>query len=286
MTDARTSSWIKTLLWRVACTLAIAVIGAALLALGTIARASSEAARTLSSASSWAAAGSGAAQEVAVDAGGASAGAIGSAGGDTGAAARGATAVTSWTASTPLSRISPEWLESTAAKTGIPVRALAAYASASLTLDTEQPGCGLGWNTLAAIGDSESGHGSHGGALLATTGYSTPQILGPRLPLADTDNGAWDGDTVNDRAVGPMQFIPSTWATWGADGNGDGTADPNQIDDAALAAGRYLCHSGSVTTAASWRAAVYSYNHLDSYVDRIAETANTYAASARQEDTK
>lgn len=286
MTGARVSSWIKTLLWRVACTLAIAVIGAALLALGTIARASSEAARTLSSANSWATAGSGAAQEVAVDAGGANAGAMGSAGGDTGAAARGATAITSWTASTPLSRISPEWLERTAAKTGIPVRALAAYASASLTLDTEQPGCGLGWNTLAAIGDSESGHGSHGGALLAATGYSTPRILGPRLPLADTDNGTWDGDTVNDRAVGPMQFIPSTWATWGADGNGDGTADPNQIDDAALAAARYLCHSGSVTTAASWRAAVYSYNHLDSYVDRIAETANTYAASARQEDTK
>ena len=44
-----------------------------------------------------------------------------------------------------------------------------------------------------------------------------------------------------DRAVGPMQFLPASWARYGADGNGDGVRDPHQLDDAALAAAAYLC---------------------------------------------
>ena len=54
--------------------------------------------------------------------------------------------------------------------------------------------------------------------------------------IADTDGGALDGDARWDHAVGPMQFIPSTWQLAGRDGNGDGTADPFNIDDAALSA--------------------------------------------------
>ena len=41
-----------------------------------------------------------------------------------------------------------------------------------------------------------------------------------------------------------MQFIPSTWALYGADGNGDGVADPFNIFDAAAAAAHYLCRAG------------------------------------------
>ncbi|MBF4562958.1 lytic transglycosylase domain-containing protein [Microbacterium sp. VKM Ac-2870] len=177
------------------------------------------------------------------------------------------------------------WLARVSRATGIPPRALRAYAGAQLTVMAEQPSCGIGWNTVAAIGSIESDHGRHGGAVLSETGYPSPAIRGPALDgdgvaaVADTDGGRGDGDTIWDRAVGPMQFIPDTWARWGADGNGDGVADPNQIDDAALATARYLCGAAAMTDAAGWRAAVFAYNHLDTYVDDVAATANRYAVA-------
>ncbi|RJT90962.1 murein transglycosylase [Cryobacterium melibiosiphilum] len=183
----------------------------------------------------------------------------------------------------PTMSVDPVWAEKVSAATGIPRRALTAYAAADLTVDAEQPGCGIGWNTLAAIGEIESGHGSHGGSVLSDTGYPTPAIRGIALDgsgvaaITDTDGGVWDDDAVWDRAVGPMQFIPDTWARWGADGSGDGAADPNQIDDAALATARYLCHGGDMTGSETWRAAVFSYNHVDSYVNDVAAVANQYA---------
>jgi membrane-bound lytic murein transglycosylase B len=189
-------------------------------------------------------------------------------------------------APSPLDRVDPSWAASVAASTGIPERALLAYAFADLALAAEQPECGVGWNTLAALGWIESGHGFHDGSVLGADGYVTPVILGPRLDggdveaIADTDSGFWDRDTEWDRAVGPLQFIPSTWATWGADGSGDGVIDPNQIDDAALTAGRYLCASGSLRDAEGWRAAILSYNRIDAYVESVAEAANYYAARA------
>lgn len=183
----------------------------------------------------------------------------------------------------PTSRVDPAWASRVAGATGIPLRALVAYASADLIVDAEQPSCGIGWNTLAGIGAIESDHGRHAGAVLTEAGYPEPPIRGIPLDgngtavIRDSDGGAWDGDTVWDRAVGPMQFIPETWERWGADGNGDGSADPNQIDDAALAAARYLCASGPMGTPAGWRAAIFSYNHLDSYVNDVAAVANRYA---------
>ena len=59
-----------------------------------------------------------------------------------------------------------------------------------------------------------------------------------------------------------------------ADGNGDGLTDPVQVDDAALAAARYLCHSGDLSQPATWRAVSFSYNHSDGSVDDVAVAAN------------
>ncbi|GAA1540251.1 lytic transglycosylase domain-containing protein [Nocardioides humi] len=178
------------------------------------------------------------------------------------------------------------WLARVAGATGIPVRALTAYARAHLRAAAEQPGCRVAWNSLAAIGGIESTHGSVHGSVLGEDGVARPTILGPVLDggdfgaVPDTDDGALDGDITWDRAIGPLQFIPSTWERWGADGNDDGVADPNQIDDAALAAARYLCHAGDLTSPDTWRRAVFSFNHSDAYVADIANLANVYAARA------
>jgi membrane-bound lytic murein transglycosylase B len=187
------------------------------------------------------------------------------------------------------SPIDPAWLARTAAQTGIPARALQAYAAAASLANATEPTCGIGWNTVAAIGFVESAHGSHGGAALTTTGQASRPIVGPSLDgdgfaaIADTDGGALDGDAQWDHAVGPMQFIPSTWHEAGRDGNGDGVADPLNIDDAALSAASYLCAGGrDLTTASGWREAVVSYNQSESYVGAVREHAKAYAAQSAE----
>ena len=170
-----------------------------------------------------------------------------------------------------------------AAATGIPERALSAYALAHVAIAEEEPACGIDWTTIAAIGSIESDHGNHADSRLGADGYPDPAIVGRALDgngvakIDDTDGGVLDGDATWDRAVGPMQFIPSTWDRWGSDANDDGAADPNQIDDAALAAARYLCASGSMTSPEGWRAAVFSYNHDNDYVDKVAAVAIEFA---------
>ncbi|WP_232331503.1 lytic murein transglycosylase [Agromyces laixinhei] len=182
--------------------------------------------------------------------------------------------------------VDPEWIARVAAATGIPERALTAYALAHVLISEEEAECGLEWATIAAIGSIESDHGSHGASKLDESGNSRPAIIGRALDgngvatIADTDGGELDGDPTWDRAVGPMQFIPSTWAKWAADANGDGAADPHQIDDAALTTARYLCASGPMLSSEGWRAAVYSYNHDNDYVDQVAKVAREFADAA------
>ncbi|WP_406418462.1 lytic transglycosylase domain-containing protein [Streptomyces sp. NBC_00842] len=160
------------------------------------------------------------------------------------------------------------------AQSGIPASVLAAYKKAERSLADTDAACRLPWQLLAAIGKVESGQ-ARGGRVDAN-GTTFSPILGPVLNgqgfamIKDTDNGAYDGDSTHDRAVGPMQFIPSTWATWGQDGNDDGRKDPNNIYDAALAAGRYLCAgSRDLAVAADLDRAVLSYNHSNEYLRTV-----------------
>jgi membrane-bound lytic murein transglycosylase B len=174
------------------------------------------------------------------------------------------------------------------AANGIPAAALRAYRTAEATMSIADPSCGLSWGLLAGIGRVESDHGRYGGAVLGNDGTSTPQILGlplngvgPVAAIADTDNGELDGDTRWDRAVGPLQFIPSTWAMVGVDGDGDGNRDPHDIDDAALAAAAYLCvGDNDLSTPAGVSDAVYSYNHSADYVALVTGIAHAYASGA------
>ncbi|WP_388348618.1 lytic transglycosylase domain-containing protein [Streptomyces sp. NPDC006602] len=156
----------------------------------------------------------------------------------------------------------------------LPASVFAAYRRAETRLASEAPGCRLRWQVLAAIGQVESGQA--GGGRVTADGTTVPPILGPRLDggafavIRDTDGGAYDGDTVYDRAVGPMQFIPSTWARWGADGNGDGRADPGNVFDAALSAGRYLCAGGAdLSVSGALDAAILGYNHSQAYLRTV-----------------
>ncbi|MFF4538716.1 lytic transglycosylase domain-containing protein [Streptomyces aureus] len=160
------------------------------------------------------------------------------------------------------------------AEAGIPATVLAAYKQAESSLRESKPTCNMPWQLLAAIGKVESGQ-ARGGRVDAN-GTTFSPILGPVLngngfaSIKDTDHGAFDGDSTYDRAVGPMQFIPSTWAWAGRDGNGDGKKDPNNIFDAALAAGHYLCRfDHDMAVQAQMNAAILSYNNSTAYLTTV-----------------
>jgi len=174
----------------------------------------------------------------------------------------------------------------TSSATSIPSAALAAYQRAETVINQADTGCHLPWQLLAAIGRVESDHGRANGNQLSVEGISQPGIFGKALDgqagtstIVDTDGGQYDGDTSFDRAVGPMQFIPSTWSTVGVDADGDGQRNPQDINDAALAAAVYLCSGDDdLAGSAGQSTAVYRYNHSSAYVATVLAVMQAYLA--------
>lgn len=168
----------------------------------------------------------------------------------------------------------------------IPPVALAAYQRAAQVLAARLPQCHLGWPLLAGIGKVESDHA--GGGELQPDGTAVVPILGPELngshgnrAVRDTDHGVLDADLVWDRAVGPMQILPSIWRRWGATYRQGAEPNPQNIFDATLTAGDLLCAGGrDLSTPAGLQGAVYAYNHAPGYVDAVLAWTAFYAAEA------
>ncbi|MFJ4652344.1 lytic transglycosylase domain-containing protein [Nocardia sp. NPDC088792] len=163
---------------------------------------------------------------------------------------------------------------------GIPELVLAAYRNAELAMQTSEPNCHLPWYLLAGIGRIESNHANNGHTDAA--GTTTSPIYGPALDGTLAGNEvikATDGSYV--RAIGPMQFLPGTWAAYAANGKGSGTPDPNNVFDAALAAGKYLCSGGlDLADPAQELKAVLRYNNSMAYASNVLSWANAYKTGA------
>lgn len=161
-----------------------------------------------------------------------------------------------------------------ASATDIPVRALLAYRSAATAQNKSDLACHVQWQFLAAFGRMESDHGRTGSSSIDAAGIAVPAIYGP--PLNGSKPGViakiLDSGGNPVRAEGPMQFLPSTFAAWG-------TGNPQNIDDAARAAARYLCADGRDLSTDSGRyAAALSYNHVDWYATDIQALYRDYLA--------
>ena len=164
---------------------------------------------------------------------------------------------------------------------GIPAMALSAYRNAERLMAVSDPGCGISWNLLAGIGRIESMH-ANGGATDAR-GTAVRPIYGPALDGTLPGNevivqSSAGGQVTYARAMGPMQFLPGTWARYAADGKGDGVADPQNLFDSTLAAARYLCSGGlNLRDPSQAMSAILRYNNSTAYAQNVLGWAAAYA---------
>ncbi|MEV6095694.1 lytic murein transglycosylase [Nocardia sp. NPDC051981] len=168
---------------------------------------------------------------------------------------------------------------------GMPGVAQDAYENAERILAVENPTCNMPWNLLAGIGRVES---THGYGKIDDNGYPLESVYGPILDgrlagnnvVATSDGGDLDGLSGSyRRAVGPMQFLPETWRKYAADGNGDGVADPQNMYDAALTAGKYLCSGGlDMRDPGQQTRAILRYNNSMAYVANVMAWETAYGS--------
>lgn len=163
----------------------------------------------------------------------------------------------------------------------IPSIALSAYRNAERMMASAYPGCGVSWNLLAGIGRIESQH-AFGGAT-DVHGTAVQPILGPALDGTLPGNeiivhSVQAGRVTYARALGPMQFLPGTWARYASDGDGDGKADVQNIYDATLGAARYLCSGNlNLRDPSQVTAAILRYNNSMAYAQNVLGWAAAYA---------
>lgn len=175
----------------------------------------------------------------------------------------------------------------------MPMVAYDAYRTAAAAAPTVRDSCEVDWTILAGIAQVESRHGridnEHD---VAPDGDVVPPIRGRPLDgsrgtqtIVDTDGGELDGDPDWDRAMGPLQFIPTTWSELGRDGNGDGTADPDNLYDAALTAVAHLClrEPGDYADRGQLRRSLIAYNPSGRYADDVLAWIDRYQASPLDE---
>lgn len=163
----------------------------------------------------------------------------------------------------------------------IPAIALSAYRNAERLMASAYPGCGVSWNLLAGIGRIESLH-ANGGAT-DPQGTSIGGIFGPALDgtLAGNEvivQSVQAGRVTYARAMGPMQFLPGTWARYASDGNGDGKADIQNLYDASLGAARYLCSGNlNLRDRSQVLSSILRYNNSMAYAQNVLGWAAAYA---------
>jgi hypothetical protein len=110
----------------------------------------------------------------------------------------------------------------------------------------------------------------------ASTCRGLPWTVLAAIGTVETGNGA-DTSTSSKGAMGPMQFLPSTFVAYAVDGNGDGVADIMNPADAIYSAARYLCAWGAGLGGQSLYAAIFAYNHADWYVREVIKLAIAYS---------
>jgi len=110
----------------------------------------------------------------------------------------------------------------------------------------------------------------------AATCRGLPWTVLAAIGTVETRNGA-DNRTSSKGAMGPMQFLPSTFAAYAVDGDGDGVANIQDPADAIYSAARYLCAWGAGLGGQSLYAAIFAYNHADWYVRRVLQFAVAYS---------